>query len=241
MGKESERADAFAKEVAHLYGEEVRSIVLYGSAARDQYHEGVSDLNILVLLRRLDAALMRRGSGLARGWVQEGNPPPLILTEEELARSLDIFAIEYSDIRDAHRVLHGDDPFAGLQIRREDLRLQCERELKGALIQLRERYLLAADEPDELDILLRRSMSTFLVLFRTVLRLTGDAVPRDAGEVVEATAARVGFEAGPLLAILDARRSGSALRPAADDPRVAAYLAAVDLTVRFVDRLPVAG
>jgi predicted nucleotidyltransferase len=232
---------AFAKELADLYGPEVRSIVLYGSAARAQYHEGVSDLNILVLLRGLDAATLRRGSRHARRWVEEGNPPPLLLTEDELARSLDIFAIEYSDIRDAHRVLHGDDPFAALRIQPEHLRLQCERELKGALIQLRERYLLSADEPDELDALLRRSVSTFLVLFRTVLRLTGETVPQDSEEVVRATAARVGFEPDPLLEILRARRGGTALQPAADDPRVAAYLRAVELTVSYVDRLPTGG
>jgi predicted nucleotidyltransferase len=238
MAEEFRRAQEFAREVAEVYGSDVRSIVLYGSAAREQFHEGSSDLNVLVLLRQVDAGVIRRGAALARRWVEQGNPPPLLLAEEELRRSLDIFAIEYSDIRDAHRVLHGDDPFAELEVRSEHLRLQCERELKSALIQLREWYLLTATEPEQLGQLLRRSVSTLLVLFRTVLRLSGDAVPRSAEEVVQATSSRVGFAPEPLLEILRARRSGEALQPAADDPLVDGYLEAVARTVGYIDGLP---
>jgi predicted nucleotidyltransferase len=241
MGEELRQAQQFARDLAEVYGSGIRSVVLYGSAAREQFHQGSSDLNVLVLFRQLDAGVIRRGSSLARRWVEQGNPPPLLLSEDELRRSLDIFAIEYSDIRDAHRVLHGDDPFADLEIRSEHLRLQCERELKSALIQLREWYLLTAGEPDELGNLLRRSISTLLVLFRTVLRLSGDAVPPAAEEVVRATAERVGFEAAPLLDILRARRSGETLRPAADDPLVDGYLEAVAASVRYIDRLPTPG
>jgi hypothetical protein len=71
-------------------------------------------VNVLVLLRELDVAILRRAAAPVREWVEAGNPPPLLLTEHELARSLDIFAIEYADIRDAHLVVHGADPFEGV-------------------------------------------------------------------------------------------------------------------------------
>jgi hypothetical protein len=238
MGNELRRAEAFAAELRETYGAEVRSVVLYGSAAREQFHEGTSDLNILVLLEHVDAATIRRGSALARQWVEQGNPPPLLLSSDELQRSLDIFAIEYRDIRDAHRVLYGEDPFAAIEIDPEHLRLQCERELKAALIRLRERYLLVAGEPQELGNLLRHSISTFLVLFRTVLRLSGEAVPPDHERVVRAAAERVGFAPEAWLEILGARRGGSSLEPDADDPLVTSYLAAVARTLEYVDRLP---
>jgi predicted nucleotidyltransferase len=238
MGEELGRAEAFAKELVETYGAEVRSVLLYGSAAREQFHEGSSDLNILVLLRRVDAAAIRRGAALARRWVEQGNRPPLLLSEDELRRSLDIFAIEYNDIREAHRVLHGDDPFADLKIAPEHLRLQCERELKGALIQLREHCLLADGEPEELGNLLRRSISTFLVLSRTVLRLSGDDVPNGREELVEATARRVGFDAGALLEVLRARRYGTPFPLELEDARLAAYLDAWERTVAYVDGLP---
>ncbi len=237
MGREMQRAETFARELADLYRGELVSVVLYGSAARGEYREGRSDLNVLVLLRRTDATMLRRGSALARGWVAEGNPPPLMLGAEEMRRSLDVFPIEYSDIRDAHRVLHGEDPFAGVEIDPEHLRLQCEHEIKGKQIQLREGYLLSAEEPDELGELLLRSFSTFLLLFRTVLRLSGSGAPRDAESVIEQTAARVGFAPDALREIHRARSEGAALRPAPNDPVVTGYLDAVARTVEFVDRM----
>lgn len=231
------RANAFAAELRDAFGADLVSVVLYGSAARGEYREGTSDLNVLVLLRGTGAASLRRGSALARRWVGERNPPPMILGEEEWRRSADVFPIEYSDIRDAHRVLVGPDPFQGIEVHTDDLRRQCEREIKGKHIQLREHFMLSAEDPAALGALLVKSFPTFLVLFRTVLRLAGDSVPRDPEETVRATAARAGFDAAPLLEIARARSGGGTLRPAADSPVVTGYLDAVERVATYVDRL----
>lgn len=242
MGNEIRRAESFARELARSYGDRLVSVVLYGSAARGEYTEGVSDLNVLVLLRDTAPGTLRRGSQLARRWVEEGNAPPLMLAADEWRRSADVFPIELTDIRDAHRVLYGEEPFAGIEIDPRDLRHQCEHELKGKHIQLREHYLLSAGEPRELEELLKRSFSTFLVLFRTVLRLVGEPGVREPEEVVRRTAARVGFDPDPLLAVLRARQgAGGGLHATADSPEVVGYLEAVAHTVEFVDRIAESG
>lgn len=236
MGKEIERAERFARELSAAYGEALVSAVLYGSAARGEYREGISDLNVLVLLTDTRPVTLRAGSKLARAWVAERNPPPLMLSLDEWRASADVFPIELSDIRDAHRVLLGADPFSGITIRPEDLRHQCEHELKGKQIQLRERYLLSADQPAELEQLLLKSFPTFLVLFRTVLRLSGGDASRDPEAVVRRVAEHVGFDAAPLLEVNRAR-GGAKLDARADSPVVVGYLDAVEAVVRYVDRL----
>lgn len=237
MPAELERAQRFAWEMEGVFDTDLVSVVLYGSAARGEYRPGVSDLNVLVLLRELSPAALRAAGELARAWVADGNAPPLLLSADEWRRSVDVWAIEVADIRDAHLTLVGTDPFEGLQIRPEDLRLQCERELKGKQIQLRERYLLHAEQPDELGELLARSFSTFLVLFRTVLRLSGDGGERDAETVVRGVARLVGVDPAPMLEIHRARAAGHKLRPPADSPLVVGYLNAVSRVVDHVDRL----
>jgi hypothetical protein len=192
---------------------------------------------VLVLLKEATPERLRRGSPLAARWAAEGNSPPLILPREEWRRSADVFAIEYADMRDAHRVLTGEDPFAGIEVLPDDLRRQCERELKGKHIQLRERYLLLAEQPEELGRIFVRSLSTFLVLFRTVLRLAGEAVPRDPEEVVRRTAARAGFDAAPVLALVAARSAGGALPLDPADSVAVGYLNAVERVVDYVDRM----
>lgn len=232
-----ERAERFAREMQAVYGADLASVVLYGSAARGEYRPGVSDLNLLVLVREVTPAALRRASDAARAFVAEGNPPPLMMSTDEWRGSADVWAIELADMRDAHLTVAGADPFEGIDIRMEDLRMQCERELKGKQIQLRERYLLFAGQPEELGELLTRSFSTFLVLFRTVLRLGGEPAAGDAESVVRGVAERVGFDPAPLLEIHRARASGQKPRPQADAPVVVGYLDAVGRVVAYVDRM----
>lgn len=232
-----ERAQRFAWELEGVFDTDLVSAVLYGSAARGEYRPGMSDLNVLVLLREVTPVALRAAHEAARAWVAAGNPPPLILGAEEWRRSADVWAIEVTDIRDAHLTLVGEDPFEGVEVHTEFLRLQCERELKGKQIQLRERYLLFAGQPEELGELLLRSFSTFLVLFRTVLRLDGDAGERDAESVLRGVARTVGFDPAPMLEIHRARAEGHRLRPEADSPLVVGYLEAVSRVVEHVDRL----
>jgi hypothetical protein len=236
MGKETERAQAFARDLAGAYGDALRGVVLYGSAARGEYRDGVSDLNLLVLLSDTSTHTLRRGSALSRAWAAENNPPPLMMSEAEFRDSADVFPIELSDIRDAHLLLHGSDPFAGLDIRPADLRTQLERELKAAYIRLRTRYLTEAGDAVRFEPVLLKSLSTFLVMFRTVLRLSGVEGVRDPAVTVRATAERVGFDPAPLLEILRARAGQAKLDVRPDSAVVTGYMDAVARVVEYVDR-----
>jgi hypothetical protein len=231
------RAEEFARELSEVYADELVSVVLYGSAARGDYREGISDLNILVLLDAMDPAVIRRGTELARAWASEGNPPPLMLSDAEWRASADVFPIEYGDMRDAHVVLHGENPFDNLVIDWEHLRLQCEHELKSKQIQLREQYLLLASDSAGLGNLLTHSFPTFLTLFRAGLRLARAEVPRDPLLAIEAVAARAAFDPTAFRDVLRARSDGGTFAPAADDPVVAGYLTSVARTTAWLDRL----
>jgi len=240
MGKEMDRARDFARDLTTTYGDDLVAVVLYGSAARGEYREGVSDLNLLVLLRDTAAATLRRGSALARAWGDAKNPPPLVMSEREFRGSTDVFPMELADIRDAHVVLYGADPFAGVEIRPADLRLQLERELKSAYIRLRTRYMTDAGDAARFEPVLLKSLSTFLVMFRTVLRLSGEGSGRDPEAVVRETAQRVGFDPAPLLEIVRARAGGAKIDVRPDGPVVTGYLDAVAEVVRYVDRFEAA-
>lgn len=236
MGREMERAQAYARDLAGAYGEALVSVVLYGSAARGEYREGVSDLNLLVLLAATDAHTLRKGSALARAWAAENNPPPLVMTEAEFRGSADVFPMELADMGDAHVVLHGVDPFHDLEIGPDHLRLQLERELKGSWIRLRTRYLTDAGDAAKFKPLLLKSLSTFLVMFRTVLRLSGRPGERDPERVLAETAALVGFDPAPLLEIQRARGGAGKLDVRPDSAVVTGYLEAVARVVDYVDR-----
>jgi predicted nucleotidyltransferase len=237
MEDETKTAERFAEALREELGEGLRSVVLYGSAARREFRELHSDLNLLVLVRALDGAGLRSFGASARRWSEAGNPPPLVMEWGEFRASADVFPIEFADLLEARRVLVGEDPMIGLAVDAEHLRLQCERELKGKQLQLRERFLLCADDPEALGELLVRSTSTFLALFRAALRVADVAVPGGSAEVVRAVGARAAFDPDPVLELIAAREGGPALRPAADAPLVDGYLEAIAAVVRLVDSL----
>ena len=65
----------------------LHSVILYGSAARGDFHEKHSDINVLVILGSLAAADLRRVSPVVKWWITDlREPAPLFFTEEELRR-----------------------------------------------------------------------------------------------------------------------------------------------------------
>lgn len=235
MADERQRAEEYAEELGIILGDSLVSVVLYGSVARAEHRTGRSDINLLVIARELGIDQLRATAKSARQWAEAGNPPPMMLSAEEWRNSSDVFALEYSDIRDAHVILAGSDPFAETRIRREHLRLQVEREFRSKKIQLREGYLATGDAPDELGELLIRSLSTFLLLFRALLRLAGRPVPRDPRQLVAETSQIVGFSPDSFLEILDARSGDGALSVGIQSPLPAAYLTVIDRCVSWLD------
>src|SRR5207244_1906586 len=130
----------------------------------------------------LALALSRSGGGRGGGWGGGGwggggDPGPLILTEREWRTSADAFPIEYEDIREAHRVLAGRDPWRGVTVQREHLRDQLEHELMGKLVRLRQAYAALRGDPKQLARVSVGSAAGFFTMLRATLRLAGKTPP----------------------------------------------------------------
>ena len=82
--------DELVSQLRAAYGDGLRSVVLYGSAAAGEHIPKRSDYNVLVIVDRLDADRLRAASAVARAWNDAGNPAPLTLTESEWRGSADI-------------------------------------------------------------------------------------------------------------------------------------------------------
>src|SRR5579863_1402939 len=85
-------------------GENLKAVVLYGSAATSEFQGQHSDLNIFCLLQRAALADLERMHSVTEWWMNGKNPTPVIFTHEELMRSADVFAIEVLDMKHRHRM-----------------------------------------------------------------------------------------------------------------------------------------
>ena len=228
--------DVFAARVAAALGTRLVSFLMYGSAARGAAPPG-APVDTLLICDTADEALLAALEPVVGAWVAGGQPAPLVLTAREWRDSADTFAVEYADIRAAHRVLAGADPWAGIVVDRADERRQLERELRGKVLRLRQGYLAGRGDPRALDDLVRGTAGGWLTMLRAVLRLAGRTVPDEPADVVRAGATLAGFPAEPVAGLLAAARGSRGPGLAPRDSRVAAYLAAVARTAEYVDSL----
>lgn len=229
--------DDLSAQFSRAFGNQLIAVVLYGSAARGEHVAERSDLNVLVVVRALTPATLRAAAVTARAWHALGNPPPLILTEAEWRSSRDIFAIEHADILERHRVLTGALPDGPRTVAREDLRHQLEFEAMGKLLRLRRGILASSGEAKEELALLEAARSAVLVLFRSLLRVEGEAATGTSEEVVRRASALAGFDATVFLD-LEAHARGTARIPSEKaDEALAAFHAGLEKFVAHVDGL----
>lgn len=214
----------------------LRSVVLYGSAATSQFHPKHSDLNVLAIFNRLDAEALNRLAPVSQWWQKRGNPGPMFFTEDELKRSSDIFAIELVDIKTGNRLLWGDEVIAGIDVPMQFHRVQVERELAQALIRLRQHYVATGRSLRAVRQLLLSSVSTFAALFRHVLLALGEPLARDKRQAIRRLAAHVGFDSKPLETLLDVREGKRDPGTIDWEANFAAYLSALERVVVEVDR-----
>lgn len=219
------------------FGEALESVVLYGSAAASEYHAKHSDLNILVVMKNSDSSRVGRARKIARWWNSTGNPPLLFFTMHEMKESADVFPMEFSDMKEAHRILFGSDPLADLKVDRRHLRLECEHELRGKLLSLRSRHVLALGHASEATSLLARSLSTFAVLFRHALALVGHPVSFTKAEVFTAAAQEFNFDSAPFMEMLAVRKGERTLSALDLDAVFEKYFEGIQKVIERVDQL----
>ena len=227
----------FISRLRAAAGDNLQSVILYGSAADGEFHSGFSNVNLLCLLRETSFASLTALSTAVEWWTRQKQHPPLLLTKEELDRSTDVFSIELLDMQQRHRVLFGDDVLLGLQIPMHLHRAQLEYELREKLILLRERLLLAAGDKKHLWELLVGSLSTFTTLFRHALIALGDTPPKSKREAIQALAARVPFDASAFLQLLDIREHKAETKQFEVNDVFSRYLAAVQQVTAAVDKM----
>ena len=210
------------------------SAVLYGSVARGDHIPNISDVNLMMIVERLDSETLTRLEAPFVAWVDHKLPPPLLMTAAEWSRAADVFPVEIADMKAAYRVLRGDDPLSGQIVRRSDLRRALEREFRGKLTRLRQGFIPSERRPEDLGAIARQSIASVAALYRALLHLAGQTPPADLSGALHAAGELVGFDAGPLKAIAE-QRANNKWKCRRED--FESYMTAIQRTVQYVDEL----
>lgn len=216
-----------------IFAGRLLSLVVYGRHAGATPPPPGLPIHTMALVDSVGYSDLEACGRAARGWHQSGLAVPLVIGRHEFQRSLDVFPVEFGAIIDAHRVVFGDNPLAGLSVADEDLRRACEIDVKGHLLHLREAYIERHGDVDAVAKLVRRSAAALRTLTANVARLDGQP-----SATLDAVLAHMTTALGPahgraLAAVL---AIGESPIPATDSARLFPdYLAAAEALAGYVD------
>ncbi len=183
--------DIFAQisaDYQHLFSNDLISVILYGSGAKGDYVPKKSDLNFLIVLSENGIQQLAQSFDLIKKWQKRNVAVPLFLTKSYIDSSLDSFPIEFLNIKKAYKVAFGEDVLKELEIPKTFLRLQCEEQIKGKLLHLREEFLRTLGKKRALLDLLNSTIPAFSSIFTAMLLLKDVQPPALKKEVFRQTA-----------------------------------------------------
>ena len=223
----------FLESARQAFGNDLRSLILYGSAAEGRLRP-TSDINLLLILSAFDpvkANAIRSQFSLANS---AAGVKAMFLLESEVHSAVELFAQKFSDIHRRHRVLYGPDPFASVSPPRGAVILRVRQVLLNLSLRLREAYIERGLTPERLSTVIADAAGPLRSCAATLLELEGQPAPHPK-EALANFAASLG-EPGwdETLANISAARERAILSP---DKADATLLWLIDLAARLRARV----
>lgn len=227
--------DEFIENLKLIYGNDLLSVLLYGSAASGEYTVAYSNINLLVVLKDTGLQNLNKISKIIlRRKFRALNP--LFFTEEYIESSQDVFPIEFLDMKENYSVLFGSDCLKDLRISLKNLRFQCEQELKAKLINIKNIYLRNR-EKYILRGLLFKSFTSVMHISRNLLRLKGLTAAYRKEDVLKQLAGEFKIDTGNFCKILIAKQNNLKLSYKETESLLAAFVSDLEKIVNIVDSL----
>ncbi len=229
--------EPYSRDMIKLHGDNLETIVVYGSSTGKDFIPGKSNINLLFVFKELELTSLRSSLKLVAKGRKKGIIAPLFLTERHIKTSLDAFPIEFLEMKENHITIYGQDILQNLEIRKDNIRLQCEQQLKGKLIRLRQAYLEIGLKRKGVEALLIESLTSLIPTFRNMLRLKGKEVPLGKEEIINRVSSEFNVDREVFLSILRDKRGDEKIAGMQADEFLGKYLEEIRKLAITVDEL----
>ena len=160
----------FIEELKDILKDKLDTIFVYGSKTGIPAYDLKEGADLMIIVQDLKAEDLKSCTKAVYKWTRK-NPVPVFMSTSEWFSSADVYPMEYADIKENHHILYGTDIISVIDVKYDDLRLQCEREAKNMLMRFRKEYLLFAPNKKRLERLILASLATAMAVLKAVLRL----------------------------------------------------------------------
>lgn len=86
-------------------------------------------------------------------------------TQDEIKASEDVFPLEFLHLANRNQVIAGSEPFCNYNPDLDCLRLECERELRGLMIHLRQAYIYINEDRNPQSFFVKASSSILPIMY----------------------------------------------------------------------------
>lgn len=235
----AERIGPFLEEVIAAGGANIHSIHIVGSSVTDDFDPKGSDINSLFVLREMDMKFLEMLAPKGRKYGKKKIAAPFIMTSDYIKTSSDVFPVEFLSFKLVHQTVFGEDILKDITVNAENLRQQCERELKSKLIGLRQGYLSSAAVREALTDVLVRNITGSIPAFRGVIFLFGKTPPVLRADVLVTLSALTGIGPAIFEKILTVKKEH--VKPSLEELNLLfkEYYAAIERLSKVVDEIKV--
>ncbi len=175
----------FLEKFVALVSKDLSSLFIFGSATGSNYIAGHSDVNSVAVVQSITPALLCHILDLMKTVRSKRIKAPLVLTNEHIRSSLDVFPIEFLEMKDQYVTVYGYDCLKDMTIDDRHARLFCEQQIKGRLIHIRQEYVHSRGHRGNIELLMKESLNTLFPVFRTLLRMRQVPLVQDKCQILE--------------------------------------------------------
>lgn len=171
-------------------GSNLYSCCLYGSSVRGDAVEGVSDVNLLIVLEQSTPEAHE-----AIGRVIGGNRQvePFVLGRRGFERSVRAFAPKFLSIQRNYRVLHGADPLKDVRVDPKLERFLCEQALRNLRLRLAHAFI-TREQNRTYGNFLAHSVTPFFLRLSEMLRLAGKELHKEIADRIPLLSKELGLD-----------------------------------------------
>jgi predicted nucleotidyltransferase len=198
-----EGLDNFRARLLEDLGDHLVSLILFGGLVKGEYTAAYSDVNLMIVLKEASVETLDMISPYARMVMREIRLSPMVLTEDDLKRSTDVFPIKFLDMKENHEVIWGKKVLDALEISKEHIRLRCEQEIRNLLLRMRQSYLQRAHRDELIERALVEAASPFILDLGIILMLKTGHSPTAKNAICDAASFELGLNNKTLQTVLE--------------------------------------
>ncbi|MCX7991450.1 MAG: hypothetical protein N2999_05390 [Proteobacteria bacterium] len=184
--KINETMEQLTNNLVAKLGEDLISFYLFGSVIVDKdFHPGVSDINTLIVLSdKSEPVVIIEISNAYKDYKKLPFAIPLIFKKSEIEQALDVFPIEFIEMKERNVLLYGEDILKDVKVTNDNIRKQCEMEIRAKVLGLRKMFF-AENELIKHQEYLFKSLTSTIVLLKQILRIKKVNIPETRDEILD--------------------------------------------------------